>query len=127
MGKAAKRRNERRKNLLARLAEEKPEKFRDKWNALLNSWLGEIGSYGRGFIDSERIFKICENALDLLVKCGPKAVELMYDQTSDVLTTHCAKVVACDQTKLYELYRLNQKYSPRGPDTRPITQRGYYR
>lgn len=47
MGKAAMRRNERRKNFLAWLAQEDPARFEREWDKRKESWLKQIHSYVR--------------------------------------------------------------------------------
>lgn len=109
MGKAAKRRNERRKNFLAWLAQEDPERFCSEWDFRIGSWCEEIRtSFRHGFIEAKPVFKILDKALDILRECGDMAMRLQFKRTYDILSTECVRVVAghCGN----ELYRLNQKY-----------------
>lgn len=109
MGKAAKRRNERRKNFLACLAQEDPQKFNSEWDFRLGSWLEEIRTgFRQGFIDAKPVFNVLDKALNLLKECGDAAMRLQSQRTCDVLSTACVRVVAghCGD----ELNRLNQKY-----------------
>jgi len=109
MGKAAKRRNERRRNFLARLAQEDSQRFNSEWDFRIGSWLEEIRtSFRHGLIEARPVFNILDKALDLLRECGDTAMKLQFQRTYDIISTECVRVVAghCGSA----LYTLNQRY-----------------
>lgn len=117
MGKAAKRRNERRKNFLASLAQEDPQRFNSEWDFRLGSWLEEIRtSFRHGLIDARPVFNVIDKALNLLRECGDTAMKLQFQRTHDILSTECIRIVSIhcgsDVAGTYRnvFYRLNQRY-----------------
>lgn len=108
MGKAADRRKIRRQQFLSRLAQENPERFEHEWNKRLESWVDAIWSSKEGKINMPPVFKIVDNAENIFMKCGDKAVELQFGATKDLLENECCQVLA--QNIGRNIYKLNQRW-----------------
>ena len=92
MGKATSRRKERRKKRLAQLAKNNPDAFEQQWQKLLFSWLHFI-YHNAGKINKEPVFKVIDEAIEILKMCGKEIYE-KYSIDIDFLLHQCCKNVA---------------------------------
>ena len=110
MGKAARKRQRGQGRYLARIANEQPDMFAEKWDLRVQSWLNEIrlsvAEWRRGGDAArEKVFKIVDDAMETLAICGPDAYERHAKRTYDVLCNECCAGAAAILD--YRLYRLN--------------------
>jgi len=93
MGKAAYRRKERRKKQLARLAQNNPEAFEQQWQRRLLSWAHFI-HHNAAKMDKGPVFKVIDEAMEILKACGKEIYEKYSTDISDFLLHQCCKDVA---------------------------------
>lgn len=111
MGKAAKRRRERRQEFLKKLSLEDHERFELEWGKRLESWSTEIRQRGQGGqIADLPVFRLVDYAKEILEKCGPDAVRLQHKMTEELLKNECCRALTYQIGK--EIYRINQEWEP---------------
>lgn len=118
MGKAATRRNARRQEFLARLAQEDPQRFKAEWTKRLESWAEKIRSSAKeGRMDVPPVFRIVDRAKETLRECGKKAEGLELRATTEALNNECCRALAPHISRTGsrgevagEIYRLNAKW-----------------
>jgi hypothetical protein len=112
MGKAAERRNERRRKFLAKLSQEDPERFEHEWAKRLESWAGVIWCLAKdGNIQTPPVFEVVDKAKKILTECGERAVELQFKETDNVLSNECCRTLSSHIG--LEIYRITQRWKPK--------------
>jgi len=122
MGKASRRRKERRKAYLADLAERDPERFAAEWTKRLRSWSKEVNirldqdaplpwMATDGQVRDPRAFALVEEALALLAECGQAALDREGEATREILADWCSRAVSRSVDP--RMYRLSSARSNR--------------
>lgn len=94
MGKAARKRLRGQGRYLAKIAQSQPERFAEKWERRIDSWINEIRLSiaewkAGGNATHERVFEIVDGALVTLATCGPVMFDRHAQHTYDVLCNEC--------------------------------------
>ncbi len=114
--KTTRRRRSKKSRFLNATARDSQRTLRFEWDKRIVSWLSEINRRGAALRASEapdiacgQVFEVVEMAESVLASCDTAVVELVGDETRDVLISECCKVVA----RIYgaELYKvINHRY-----------------
>lgn len=96
MGKAAIHRRIKRRRYLARLANEKPERFEKEWEKRLSSWMKQIRRDAGQLWDRETgalppLFERVDEAMLVLQHCGEETYQRYAPEAWDLLTTECCR------------------------------------
>ena len=116
MGKATRRRKQRRQQYLGRLARQAPAKFHSEWSKRLESWAkearrraGQLTGEDGGPVPAA--FALVETALEELIGCGPEAVNLEYESSKETMLDACCRAVAgAVDPRMYRLTNARPKY-----------------